>query len=164
MSIIIQILICRTVWRCLFESFYVAFFKKRPPIQRAERWSPPQRRNLLFGVFFFAKLFSLRLWSQRKKRVNNVENACVERGTPHLCGSPLPSPSSAFTPLWRRGRREEFRPLRRATADRGGSDELLKKLEQNFHTDTAVKSPPNQNLKHQQMKKKRADFALFFNI
>jgi hypothetical protein len=25
--------------RCLFESFYVAFFKKRPLIQRAERWS-----------------------------------------------------------------------------------------------------------------------------
>jgi len=34
-----------------------------------------------------------------------------------------------------------------ATADRGGSDELLKKLEQNFQNDTAVKSPTNQNLK-----------------
>ena len=32
---------------------------------------------------------------------------------------------------------KEFRPLRRATADRGGSDELLKKLEQNFQTDNA---------------------------
>ena len=54
------------------------------------------------------------------------------RGTPHLCGSPLPSRGSAFTLLWRFGRIKEFRPLRRATADRGGSDELLKKLEQNF--------------------------------
>ena len=54
-----------------------------------------------------------------------------------MCGSPLPSLSSAFTPLWRLGRIEEFRPLRRATADRGGSDELLKKLEQNFQTDNA---------------------------
>ena len=54
-----------------------------------------------------------------------------------MCGSPLPSPSSAFTPLWCLGRIEEFRPLRRATADRGGSDELLKKLEQNFQTDIA---------------------------
>jgi len=60
------------------------------------------------------------------------------RGTPHLCGSPLPSRGSAFTLLWRFGRIREFRPLRRATADRGGSDELLKKLEQNFQQDIAV--------------------------
>ena len=46
--------------------------------------------------------------------------------------SPLPSRGSAFTLLWRFGRIRKFRPLRRATADRGGSDELLKKLEQNF--------------------------------
>ena len=32
---------------------------------------------------------------------------------------------------------KEFRALRGATADRGGSDELLKKLEQNFQTDNA---------------------------
>jgi hypothetical protein len=114
---------------------FASLSQKRPPIQRAERWSPPQRRNLLFGVFFFAKLFSLRLWSQRKKRVSDSKNTCVERGTPHLCGSPLPSYSSAFTPLWRLGRIGEFRALRGATADRGGSDELLKKLEQNFQTD-----------------------------
>jgi hypothetical protein len=121
---------------CQFESFSVAFFKKRPLIQRAERWSPPQRRNLFFGVFFFAKLFSLRLWSQRKKRISDLENACVERGTPHLCGSPLPSCGSAFTPLWRFGRIKEFRPLRRATADRGGSDKPLERLERNSQQTT----------------------------
>jgi hypothetical protein len=38
-----------------------------------------------------------------------------------------------FTPSWRFLTIRIFRPLRRATADRGGSDELLKKLEQNFH-------------------------------
>ena len=42
-----------------------------------------------------------------------------------------------FTPSWRLRRIGLFRPLRRATADRGGSDELLKKLEQNFQTDNA---------------------------
>ena len=52
----------------------------------------------------------------------------------------------AFTLRWRFGRVREFRPLRRATADRGGSDELLKKLEQNFQTGFAVKSPLNFNL------------------
>ncbi len=35
---------------------------------------------------------------------------------------------------------KEFRALRGATADRGGSDELLKKLEQNFQTDN-IKHP-----------------------
>ena len=49
------------------------------------------RRNISCGVFFFAKLFSLRLYCQRKKRVSDLKRFCVERGTPHLCGSPLPS-------------------------------------------------------------------------
>ena len=51
-----------------------------------------------------------------------------------------------FTPSWRFLTISIFRPLRRATADRGGSDELLKKLEQNFQTGFAVKSPINYNL------------------
>ena len=85
-------------------------------------------------AFLFAKLFLLRFFCQKKKRTNDLKRLYGIRGTPHLCGSPLPSWGSAFTPLWRFGRIREFRPLRRATADRGGSDELLKKLEQNFQT------------------------------
>ena len=59
------------------------FFKKRPHIQRAERWSPrargeisraggvvePLRRLARMRHFFFAKLFSLGLLHQRKKRI-----------------------------------------------------------------------------------------------
>ena len=50
--------------RCLFESFYVAFFKKRPLIQRAERWSPPQRRNSFCGISFLLSFF---LWASGVK-------------------------------------------------------------------------------------------------
>ena len=62
------------------------------------------RRNISCGVFFFAKLFSLRLYCQRKKRVIDLERLCVERGTPHLCGSPLPSLRLVIHPsvaLWK---------------------------------------------------------------
>ena len=56
------------------------------------------RRNISCGVFFFAKLFSLRLYCQRKKRVSNLKRLCVERGTPHLCGSPSFRRWRKFTP------------------------------------------------------------------
>jgi hypothetical protein len=46
----------------------------------------------------------------------------------------------AFTLRWRLGRIKEFRALRGATADRGGSDKPLKRLERNFHKDTAVEN------------------------
>ena len=50
------------------------------------------------------------------------DSLCKERGTPHLCGSPLPSHGLAFTLLWRFRTIGEFRPLRRATnAPRVGS-------------------------------------------
>ena len=39
-------------------------------------------------------------------------------------------------------------PLRRATADRGGSDELLKKLEQNFQIDN-IKHPAKSKFEKQ---------------
>jgi hypothetical protein len=83
-------------------------------------------------VFFFAKLFSLRLWSQRKKRTNDLSKPLWGKGNPPLVRFPSFRLRRKFTLRWRFGRIKEFRPLRRATADRGGSDELLKKLEQNF--------------------------------
>ncbi len=55
------------------ESFCVAFFKKQPPIQRAERWSPPQRRNIL-------------TLPKRHERVNFGE---AERGKTHKWGFSL---------------------------------------------------------------------------
>ena len=75
--------------RSLFESFAQAFSKACR--SRRDRRSPPQRRNIPFGVFFFAKLFSLRLLPQRKKRIKTEEKHRIERGPPHLCGSPNPS-------------------------------------------------------------------------
>jgi hypothetical protein len=58
-------------------------------------------------------------------------------GEPPTCAVPLFSPAAKIHPSVALSNDKEFRPLRRATADRGGSDELLKKLEQNFQTDNA---------------------------
>ena len=51
-----------------------------------------------------------------------------------MCVPPLSSLRLEIHPFVALSNDKEFRPLRRATADRGGSDELLKKLEQNFQT------------------------------
>ena len=40
--------------------------------------------------------------------------------------------------------KQVFRALRGATADRGGSDKPLKRLERNFHKDTAVEPDKSQ--------------------
>ena len=74
------------------ESFASLFSKATADPTRGALVAARTRRNLLIGVFFFAKLFSLRLYCQRKKRVSDLKRLWVERGTPHLCGSPLPSP------------------------------------------------------------------------
>ena len=58
-------------------------------------------------------------------------------GEPPTCAVPLFSPAAKIHPSVALSNDKEFRPLRRATADRGGSDELLKKLEQNFQIDSA---------------------------
>ena len=71
--------------------FCVAFSKATAHPTRGALVAARTRRNLLIGVFFFAKLFSVRLYCQRKKRVSALERHCIEKGTPHLCGSPLPS-------------------------------------------------------------------------
>jgi hypothetical protein len=57
-----------------FESFRPPFSKGGANPTRGALVAARTRRNLLFGVFFFAKLFSLRLWSQRKKRTNNYKS------------------------------------------------------------------------------------------
>jgi len=52
-----------------------------------------------------------------------------------------------FTPSVALGKSRGFRPLRRATADRGGSDKPFEKgLSQNFKQ---LNPPTNQNLKHE---------------
>ena len=110
--------------------------------QAREALAPPggvKRSQFSFGPSVSKKKAGNRFKKCLRAKGNSLRECEVPpplaqwlRGTPHLCGSPLPSRGSAFTLLWRFGRIREFRPLRRATADRGGSDELLKKLEQNF--------------------------------
>ena len=62
--------------------FCVAFPKATAHPTRGALVAARTRRNLLIGVFFFAKLFSLRLYCQRKKRINDLKMLCVERGPP----------------------------------------------------------------------------------
>jgi hypothetical protein len=76
----------------LFESFYVAFFKKRPPIQRACGGRRPQTAKLLFWRFFFAKLFSLRRWLPKKKAVLMLAKALWDKGSPPLVRLPSVKP------------------------------------------------------------------------
>ncbi len=163
-------MIYRLVGRCFLESFYVAFFKKRPLIQRAVRWSPPQGRNLLYALSFLpsegcrlrlrlsaAKQFSFALLLPKKKADKRFGIACVERGTPHLCDSSLralpeaasflrkhrqalPTLRLGIHPSVALGKDKESFALASATADRGGSDKPLKRLERNFQKDTAVET------------------------
>ena len=116
---------------------FTSLFSKSDRRSNARSVGRRARRNLSYGVFFFAKLFSLRLWSQRKKRTNDLSKPLWGKGNPPLVRFPSFRLRRKFTLRWRLGRIRLFRPLRRATADRGGSDELLKKLEQNFQTDNA---------------------------
>ena len=91
----------------------------------------PFRRVLFCQAFFFAPLVS------KKKAGKRFGKRLCRKGNPPLVRFPSFRLRRKFTLRWRFGRIKEFRPLRRATADRGGSDELLKKLEQNFQTDNA---------------------------
>ena len=129
------------------ESFYVAFFKKRPLIQRAERWSPPQRRNTFIRVSFLPSFFLCASCAKEKSGRVGIK-PFIQKGKPPL----VCFPSFGFTeihPFVALSNNKEFRALRGATADRGGSDKPLKRLERNFPTNTAVNSPTNQNLKRE---------------
>ena len=137
--------------RCLFESFYVAFFKKRPPIQRAERWSPPQRRNkprrFLLPSFSFAPAVT------KEKRILSTKRLTEKEKTRFVYRNYL----SAFffdtkgpkKKAWqKRNAAKGVSPLRRRPTLRAlDRRRLLKKACENFCASIAVKSPPNQNLK-----------------
>jgi len=60
-------LIYRIVGGVFIESFYVAFFKKRPLIQRAQRWSRLARRETFFWRFSFVS-FSFAPTASKEKR------------------------------------------------------------------------------------------------
>ena len=138
--------------RCLFESFYVAFFKKRPPIQRAERWSPPQRRNSFCGISFLLSFF---LWASGVKEKSGQTVTISKTGflflrKPFCAQHPL-----FFCYRWRKRKAWQKKtpwfvsPLRRRpTLHALDRRRLLKKAGENFYADIAVKSPTNQNLKH----------------
>ena len=120
--------------RSLLKVFTSLFSKSDRPSnarsvgRRAHAAKHLLRRVLFCQAFFFAPLLP------KKKAGKQFKKALCGKGNPPTCAVPLCQACGlSFTPLWRFGRVREFRPLRRATADRGGSDELLKKLEQNFH-------------------------------
>ena len=144
-----QILICRGLHGGVCAEVFARLFQKAALIQRAERWSPPQRRNSFLRHFFFAKLFSLGLRCQRKKRVIDVKSACVLRGThfakakppslstrakgnPPLVWFPSAEPRLGIHPSVALSNDKVFRALRGATAELGGSAKPLKRLERNF--------------------------------
>ena len=124
----------------LFESFCVAFLKKRPQSKARSLGRSSQRAKRSFTAFLFCQAFFFVPLSAKEKSGQWIkESIRITRGTPHLCGSPLPRRTLAFTLLWRSGRIRGFRPLRRATADRGGSDKPLKRLDRNFQTVRQIK-------------------------
>ena len=90
--------------------------------------------------FSFAPLVS------KKKAGKRFGKILCRKGNPPLVRFPSFRLRRKFTLRWRFGRIREFRALRGATADRGGSDELLKKLEQNFQTDNAYLADKSQFL------------------
>ena len=97
----------------------------------------------LFRRISFAKLFFCACCVKRKADKRSLI-ACVERENPHLCVFPL-SASPKFTLSWRFRTIREFRALRGATAELGGSAKPLKRLERNFQIGFAVATPRGQN-------------------
>ena len=82
----------------------------------------------------------------KKKAGKRFEKTLWDKGNPHLCVPPLSSLWLEIHPFVALSNDKEFRTLRGATADRGGSDKPLKRLERNFQADNAVKAPINCNL------------------
>ena len=87
--------------------------------------------NFFLALFWSSFLQKLAGWRGRAPHL-------FLQGNPPLVRFPSFRLRRKFTLRWRFGRIKEFRPLRRATADRGGSDKPLKRLERNFQTDNAV--------------------------
>ena len=91
-----------------------------------------RERNLPCGVFLLLA-FLLRLFCQKKSGERLRVTLCRERGTPHLCGSPL-SAAPKFTLRWRFLTIRSFaacarRPTLRALDGR----KPLKRLDRNFN-------------------------------
>ena len=115
--------------------------------QAREALAPPggvKRSQFSFGPSVSKKKAGNRFKKCLRAKGNSLRECEVPpplssgtKGNPPLVRFPSFRLRRKFTLRWRFGRIREFRPLRRATADRGGSDELLKKLEQNFQTDNA---------------------------
>ena len=135
--------------RCLCESFRPPFSKGGANPTRGALVASAEAK-FLFAAFLFCQAFFFGPSVSKKKAGNRFKkflrakgNSLREcevppplstgtKGNPPLVRFPSFRLRRKFTLRWRFGRIKEFRPLRRATADRGGSDELLKKLEQNF--------------------------------
>ena len=81
------------------ESFRPPFSKGGADPTRGALVAPRKARNFLYGVFLLLA-FLLRLFCQKKSGERSRVTLCRERGTPHLCGSPL-SATPKFTLRWR---------------------------------------------------------------
>ena len=127
---------------------FASLFSKSDRPSNARSVGRLRRGEISFSAFLFCQAFFLRLLCQRKKRISNLKRLCAERGTPHLCGSPLPSHRLGIHPSVALSNDKEFRSLRRATADLGGSGKPLKRLVRNFQIGFATKSPLNRNFPH----------------
>ena len=131
----------------------VELFQKLALIQRAERGSPPQRRNSFIRGSFLPSFF-LCASSAKEKSGQTVTmrkmgfaflHKAILCSTPAFLLTPLAQNENRFAALSQKSQatfclaKENavglFRSLRRATADRGGSDKPLKRLEPNFQKD-----------------------------
>ena len=82
-----------------WEGFPSLFQKATASGGRGALLAARKRRNLSCGVFLLLA-FLLRLVCQKKSGERFRVTLCKERGTPHLCGSPL-SATPKFTLRWR---------------------------------------------------------------
>ena len=131
----------------LLGKFCVAFSKATAHPTRGALVARRNERNIFFRHFFFAKLFSLCLWYQRKKRAMNLDLPLWRKGNPPLVRFPSFRRWRKFTLRWRFRTIRLFRSLRRATQGAAlRTCELLKKLEQNFFV---AASPRRLTAKHQ---------------
>ena len=114
-----------TLWRSLPESF-TSLFQKRPPIQRAERWSPRARGEISLSACSFlpsegsrlrlrlsaARQFSFAPLLPKKKASKRFKKALCRKGNPPLVRfftSPRRStPTASGPPLFRLRRNSPF--------------------------------------------------------
>ena len=135
--------------RCFLESFYVAFFKKRPPIQRAERWSLVATSEIPLSFQSATEGWMPSLGSAEGNRTSGGFPLCNNAKLNFMSAFFFDTRGTKKKAWQKRNAAKGVSPLRRRPTLRAlDRRRLLKKAGENFCADIAVKSPTNQNLKY----------------